>query len=368
MIAAGGTGGHIFPVLAVWDAIRKQHSEVSLIWVGSNHRIESTLIPSKNITFHGLKQTEFRRRLTFPNFLFNLRSAFYLIASVFDSYGIIKKEKPKFIITTGGFAGGPSGIAALLTRTPLVVIEPNVYPGLTNRVLGKFANRIFVAFPEAKDYFPSNRTIVAGIPARSEIIERNRENARASLMLDDDTLFILALGGSQGAASINKYLPDAVCLILKQRPDIRFRVAHQAGKQKSEAVIEKTVEMKPDLYQIYEFIEDMPTFLAAADIVVTRAGASTLSELAARNLPAVLIPYPHSSENHQLKNARAWEDAGAAICLEEGELSASSLASALLLLLTDSSRRISMGELASKFGDPLAADRIADAIEVFLKD
>jgi UDP-N-acetylglucosamine--N-acetylmuramyl-(pentapeptide) pyrophosphoryl-undecaprenol N-acetylglucosamine transferase len=367
LIAAGGTGGHIFPALAVWSEIARRHPEIAVTWLGSSHRMESKLIPSKGIDFIGLRQTEFRRRPSLSNLAYNIRSLWYLQSSFWRAVGYLRRLRPRLVLTTGGFAGGSTGLAANLVRTPLAIIEPNALPGLTNRYLGKRAAGVFVTYPQAAAFFPQSKTYVLGTPSRREVIEKDRGEARRALRIGDETLLILAMGGSQGAAGINRILPEAARLVALDRPDIDFRVIHQCGQGKIDSVAVDRTALPMDRYQVLEFIEDTPTHLAAADIVVSRAGASTLSEIACRSLPAVLIPYPHSAENHQVKNARSWEASGAAFCVEEKDLTASGLAADLLLLLTDKTKRDSMSREATKFGDSRAAERIVDLLEPFLE-
>jgi len=363
LIAAGGTGGHIFPALAVLEVLRRRHPEMKVTWVGSSHRMESTLIPSRGIEFVGLRQTEIRRGLNPMNILYNTRTLFLLIGSVFRSVGLIRRIRPGIILTTGGFAAGAAGLAAWMTRTPLAIIEPNAYPGLTNRFLGKRASAVFTAYPEAKTFFREKKTHAIGSPARIEVVERDRKSARAQLGLGDDTLMLLAMGGSQGAAGINRTLPESVKLISMTARGMDLRVVHQCGRGKLDQVVVDRKALPESRYSVVEFIDDIPTYLAAADAVVCRAGASTLSEVACRGLASVIVPYPFSAENHQVRNARAWESAGAALCIEESELNPSHLANKIVILLTDPRMRNVMGEKARKFGDPSAAEKIADIIE-----
>ncbi|HDS29580.1 MAG TPA: undecaprenyldiphospho-muramoylpentapeptide beta-N-acetylglucosaminyltransferase [Firmicutes bacterium] len=368
IIAAGGSGGHIFPALAVWGAISRNHPEYKLTWVGSSHKMESSLIPSRGIQFIGLRQTELRRKPTLSNFLYNIRTLWFLVSSVFHSIGILRKLKPKFVLSTGGFAAGAIGIAAEMTRVPLIIVEPNAYPGMTNRYLGRKASAVFIAYDETKRHFPPEKTHMVGIPARREVVEKDRLQARMELGLDNDTLFILAMGGSQGAAGINRILPDAVSLLTNERPDLNFKILHQCGREKSGNLKINEKLTKDEKYEVAEFIDDIPLYLAAADIVVSRAGASTLTEIASRGLPAILIPYPHSAENHQVKNAKSWENGKAAICIEEKNLSPETLMRSLLILIKDPSKRAEMGKSAMKFGNPLAGEKIADIIQSLIED
>ena len=368
LIAAGGTGGHIFPALAVWETLSERRSDLELTWLGSSDRIESKLIPEKGIEFIPLKATGFRRKPTPANIAYNFRSIWFLISAIFRSIGVINKFKPIIVLTTGGFAAGAVGLAAILTRTPLVIIEPNALPGMTNRFLGKYAKLVCVAYTKAKSHFPSNKTKLTGVPARKEIAGKNREESRRELGIDNETLFVLALGGSQGALGINRNLPESVKLISTDRPDLRIKVVHQYGTGKENTVAVLKEPLPEDIYKLVPFIEDVPTWLAASDIVITRAGASTLSEIACRGIPAIIIPFPHSAENHQVENAKSWESAGAAFCIEEKDLTPASLATAMLLLLSDPKKRESMGREALKFGDPDATNRIAGFIESLISN
>ncbi len=348
------------------EVLAERHPHIRFAWLGSSHRMESRLIPSRGIGFIGLRQTELRRRPTPANILYNIRTLWFLLRSIFQSIGIVRKLKPCMVLNTGGFAAGAAGIAAWLTGTPLIIIEPNAYPGITNKWLGKRARLVFTAYPDANRFFPKDRIISTGAPARREIVAKDRNQARAELGITDE-IMILAMGGSQGAKSINRLLPDAIKRVIQNKPDIRLRVIHQCGHEKSGNVdVDRTV-LPQSIYQVIEFIDDVPTYLAAADIVISRAGASTLSEIGCRGLPSILIPYPRSSENHQVKNARAWEAAGAAICIEESELNPGSLGDRLSKLLNDPQKRAAMGEAAKQFGNPSAAEKIADRLDQFIR-
>jgi len=363
LIAAGGTGGHIFPALAVLDVLLERHPDLVPAWIGSDDRMESKLVPSRGIEFHGLRQTGFRRNPTPANILYNTRSLWYLIAAIFRSIGIIRKLKPKFILATGGFAAGAAGLAAWLTGTAIALIEPNAYPGLTNRFLGKCAKVVFTAYPQAASHFPADRVHTTGVPARREIINKNRNEARESLGLDDATLMILGMGGSQGAAKINTILPQAVNLLKEQRGLDGMQIIHQCGKGKSSTVNIDPNTIPETHYKIIEFIDDTPTYIASADIVICRAGASTLSEIGCRGIPSIMIPLPISAENHQVKNALAWESAGASICLEEIKLNPDVLAGKISYLLDNPDKRSEMGSKARSLADPSASESIVDILE-----
>ncbi len=363
LVAAGGTGGHIFPAIAVLEVLSERHPELEIKWLGSSHRMESKLIPDRGIDFIGLRQTEIRRKLTLGNIFYNVRTLWFLARSIFQSVGIIRKHKPSIVLSTGGFAAGAAGIAAGLTGTPLAIVEPNAYPGLTNRWLGKHASAVFTAYPEASKHFPESVVHATGAPARREVISASRDDARMSLGINDDILMVLAMGGSQGASINNNNLPDAISSLIEKNIDLKIFVVHQCGMGKSGAVKINRNTLPEKMYKVVEFIEDTPTYLAASDLIISRAGASTLSEICCRGLPSILIPLSTSAENHQVVNARAWESKGAAFCIEEKELSPEILAEKIGLLLTDPNLRKKMGTAASESGDPSAAERIADHLE-----
>jgi UDP-N-acetylglucosamine--N-acetylmuramyl-(pentapeptide) pyrophosphoryl-undecaprenol N-acetylglucosamine transferase len=367
LIAAGGTGGHIFPALSVLEVLTQRHPDLKVTWLGCSHRMESRLIPSRGIDFIGLRQTEIRRKISFGNIFYNIRTLWFLAVSIFRSIGIVRKLKPDFVLTTGGFAAGALGLASWMTRTPLVIIEPNAYPGLTNRYLGKHAKIIFTAYVQAEKFFPANRTVTTGAPARRDVVKTDRKDARNRLGLADDMLLILATGGSQGARGINSVLPDSIKILRSKGVPVDFKTIHQCGEGKLDNVKIDRHVLPGSSYEVIEFMENLPEYLAASDIVVSRAGASTLSEIACRGLPAIIIPYPESSENHQVINARQWEKSGAAFCIEEKNLGPLNLADKIEILVTDPEKRMSMGENARKFGDANAQVKIADQLEEFLK-
>jgi UDP-N-acetylglucosamine--N-acetylmuramyl-(pentapeptide) pyrophosphoryl-undecaprenol N-acetylglucosamine transferase len=367
IIAAGGTGGHIFPALAVWQILSDRCPTLELTWIGTSHRMESTLIPAKGINFIGLRQTEIRRKISPGNIIYNSRSVWFLLAAFIKATGLVRKIRPKFILTTGGFAGGAVGLAAWLTGTPLAIIEPNAYPGLTNRFLGKRARFVFTAYKQAEKYFPLKNAMTTGSPARKEIIDIDTKSARLKLGLDEKMIMILAMGGSQGAKGINDVLPDAMNITVNCAAGINLKVIHQCGKGKVGSIMIDRKTLPESIYEIREFIDDVPTYLGASDIVISRAGASTLSEIACRGVPSILVPYPHSAENHQVINAREWKNSSAAWCIEEKDLTPEILADKIKALISDSKLRISMGEKARQFGNPSAAGNIADKLEELLK-
>jgi UDP-N-acetylglucosamine--N-acetylmuramyl-(pentapeptide) pyrophosphoryl-undecaprenol N-acetylglucosamine transferase len=290
----------------------------------------------------------------------------YLNKAIGEAKKLINELNPAVIISTGGFAAGATGLAAGMTRTPLVIIEPNAYPGLTNKKLGPAAEMIFISYDSAREFFPVDKTFNYGVPTRKALFEIDRNEARQKLGIAEDTVMVLATGGSQGADSININLPFGILQMVRDFEDIDIKVFHQAGKGRIDEARIFREEMDDDMYEVVEFIEDMPTHLAAADIVVSRAGASTLAEISAVGVASIIFPFPKAAENHQYKNAKEWEDAGATILLTDGSTNIGDMTASLSRLFYDRSVRDEMAAASRKFSHPDSAKNIADKLDKFL--
>jgi UDP-N-acetylglucosamine--N-acetylmuramyl-(pentapeptide) pyrophosphoryl-undecaprenol N-acetylglucosamine transferase len=339
LILAGGTGGHIFPGLAVARALAAQ--SVAVEWLGAEGAMETRLVPAAGIALHtlpvrGLRGGGLLRRLTAP---------FMLLRAVLGAVRLLRRLQPRCVLSFGGFAAGPGGFAAWLLRRPLLLHESNRAPGLTNRLLARFARRRLVGMPGT-----FAREEVVGNPVRAEIAAlpapAQRERAPGPLRL-------LVVGGSQGARALNLHLPEALRL-----SGVCCEIRHQTGAAVLEATAQRYREagLRADTVA---FIEDMPTAYRWADLVVCRAGASTLAELCAVGLPAVLVPLPTAADDHQSRNADWLVEAGAALKLSEGEGFVQRLAGALTQLATDPARAAAMAEAARRLARVDAAERVA---------
>ncbi|MBE5316405.1 MAG: undecaprenyldiphospho-muramoylpentapeptide beta-N-acetylglucosaminyltransferase [Xanthomonadales bacterium] len=339
LILAGGTGGHIFPGLAVARALAAQ--SVAVEWLGAEGAMETRLVPAAGIALHilpvrGLRGGGWVRRLTAP---------FMLLRAVFGAMRLLRRLQPRCVLSFGGFAAGPGGLAAWLLRRPLLLHESNRAPGLTNRLLARFARRRLVGMPGtfAREEVVGNpvRAEIAGLPAPAQ-----RERAPGPLRL-------LVVGGSQGARALNQHLPEALRL-----SGVCCEIRHQTGATALDATAQRYREagLRADTVA---FIEDMPTAYRWADLVVCRAGASTLAELCAVGLPAVLVPLPTAADDHQSRNADWLVEAGAALKLSEGEGFVQRLAGALAQLATDPARAAAMAEAARRLARVDAAERVA---------
>lgn len=345
MIMAGGTGGHVFPGLAVAEILRER--ERGVVWLGTRHGLEARVVPAHGIEIHWISIAGVRGR----GLLAWLAAPFKIVTAIWQALTALRRCRPAVVLGMGGFVAGPGGIAAWLTRKPLLIHEQNAIAGTTNRLLARFAVRIFEGFP--RSFPPGTDAVTVGNPIRREIAalarrpEWSRESRRPRL---------LVIGGSQGALALNQTVPAALALL---DPERRPRVRHQAGRTigaARAAYADARVEA-----EIVEFIEDMAASYEWADLVVARAGALTIAELAAAGVGAILVPYPHAVDGHQTRNAEHFTSEGAGILLPESELGPERLALALEQCLTGPGTLETMSRAARRLARPDAAERIADA-------
>jgi UDP-N-acetylglucosamine--N-acetylmuramyl-(pentapeptide) pyrophosphoryl-undecaprenol N-acetylglucosamine transferase len=351
LIMAGGTGGHIFPGLAVADCLRLR--EVPVRWLGARGAMESQRVPAAGIALDvvdisGLRGKGLKRWLYMP---------VNLIRAVRQSFELIGQHRPACAVSFGGYAAAPGGMAALLRGVPLLVHEQNRIPGLTNRFLARLAKHVFQAFPGT---WPAGRhAVTCGNPVRRALTQLPPPSVRLSGRSGKPRL--LVTGGSQGAQALNRVVPQAIALLHGAAvPEVR----HQAGKNR--AVETSAAYAAAGLEaQVDEFIEDMAAAYAWADLVVCRSGALTVSELAAVGIGSVLVPFPHAVDDHQTRNAEFLVEAGAARLLPEPACDAESLARVLQSLLVDRVTLIRMAEAAQSLAIPDSAARVAEACMEF---
>ncbi len=346
MIMAGGTGGHVFPALALAEVLRQRGAR--LVWLGTAKGIEARLVPEAGITLHFLSVEGVRGR----GLIGLIKAPFMILLALGQALQLVRQEQPDLVVGFGGFASGPGGLAARLLGKPLVIHEQNAVAGTTNRLLMRVTRHRLMAFPEA---LVDGQLV--GNPVRDAIAALPEPRARYTTRLAEKaTLRILVLGGSLGAQAINRLLPAALGqLPAEERPE----VWHQAGRQH--------VEQTRELYQqrhvdgrVEAFIDDMAAAYAWADVVICRAGALTLAEIAVAGVASLLIPLPNAIDNHQWFNARYLGDADAALVYQQSELSAEKLATLLLTELRDRETLLAMAERARTLALPDAARRMAD--------
>ena len=326
LFAGGGTAGHINPALAIAGTVRSRQPDAEILSVGAKGGMECRLVPEAGYTIRPISISGFQRKLTLKNIAKNVRTVGQLLTSSAQSKKILKDFKPDICVGTGGYVSGPILRMASKMGIPIIIHEQNAFPGVTTKMLAEHARRVMLAVEDAKKYLPETcKFAVTGNPVRPEILSAKREASRRKLKLDHRPV-ILSFGGSLGARKINEPIADLIAWSTK---DDRYQHIHaygQYGKWFPDLLREKGVDLKahPNL-DIREYIRNMPTCLAAADLVICRAGAITLSELQAQGKASILIPSPNVAENHQYHNAMAMVNRRAAAILEEKELSGESL-------------------------------------------
>jgi len=348
LIAGGGTGGHLFPGIALAEEVITRHPDNQVLFVGTQHGLESTIVPREGFRLETIDVTGLKGKGIFRLLagLFRLPRAFW------QSWRILSREKPSVVVGVGGYASGPMVLAAALRGIPTAVQEQNALPGMTNRILGRFVDAVFIAFKEARDHFPKRKTHLLGNPIRRKLLDNFLRPREAT-----GRFTLLVTGGSQGAHRLNARVLEAM---KEMGEDARtLQVIHQTGPRDREEV-EAAYRALGVEAEVHDFIRDMPATYTRADLVVCRAGATTLAEITVARKASVLVPFPYAADNHQEVNAGALVDAGAAIMLRESELDGPRLAAIVRELHADSDRRKRMERAAGLLGRPEAAREIAD--------
>lgn len=363
VFAGGGTAGHINPALAIAGYVKEQQPDAEILYIGCKGGMEERLVPQAGYEFKGIIVQGFRRKLTPKGFAENIVTIKKAISAEKDAKAIIKEFAPDICIGTGGYVSGPVLRAAAKLGIPTLIHEQNAYPGITNKMLAKSADRVMLAMPAAKKHFKGKcRFAETGNPVRGEILSAERESARKTLGLDERPV-ILSFGGSLGADIINKSLAD---IISRSAKDGKYQHIHaygQYGKWFPDLLREKGADPeKADNLDIREYINDMPVCLAAADVVVARAGAITLSEIQVKGKPSVLIPSPNVAENHQYHNAMSLVEKNAAVMIEEKDLTPEKLTEEIDKLASDPERLAEYSANAKKMAVSDSAKRIYSII------
>ncbi len=362
LFATGGTGGHINPALAVAGYIRENYPKAEILFVGTADRMEAQLVPAAGFNFKTIEIQGFSRELNFGGLKHNLKTIKLLLKSEGQAKKIIQEFDPDAVIGFGGYVSGPVLSVAARMGIPTAVHEQNAFPGVTNKNLAKKVDVVMLTAPEAEKLLkPKNPCVVTGLPIRGEIISANKEFARAEMKLDSRPL-ILSMGGSLGARAIN----EAVKRLIEKRYEKNdCYYLHATGKAGSAMIedIGKEIDLSANpQIMLREYINDMDRCLAAADLVVCRAGASSLSEIQALGKPSILVPYPYAAENHQYYNAKTMSDRDAAILIEEKYFTGERLLSEVEALLADTDRLKRMGENAKAMAILDASQRITECV------
>lgn len=345
LIAGGGTGGHIMPALAIADALQKQY-QAELLFVGTPRGLESRLVPQAGHLLELIQVGQLKN----VSFATRLRTFIDLPISVLTCRRLLKRFRPDVVVGVGGYASGPAMIAAILARIPTLAVEPNAFPGLANRLVGKHVTAAVVNFEPALKFFRNAQ--VTGIPVRVEFFQ-------LQLRPEDAPPHLLIFGGSQGASVLNRTMPQIVSRLLDAVPGLT--ILHQAGARHAEETRAAYVASgaDPGRWQVYAFLDDMAKRFEDADLILSRSGASTVAEEMAAGKPALLVPFPGAADDHQRKNAEVMAGAGAAKMLIELEMTPERLLESLVAMLKDRAELRAMGERAQKLAHPDAAAQIA---------
>ncbi len=357
LIAGGGTGGHVYPALAIAEAIRAQCPEAVLAFAGTRERLEWRAVPAAGYSIYPITAAALPRRLS----LRALRLPEKLARGFFESLRLIRAFDPDVVVGTGGYVSAPVLLAAWLLRRPIVIQEQNAFPGLTNRLLGRWAARVYIAFPEAQAYFPADRCVLSGNPVRNAFRQVSRLEARRRFGLPEEAQVLLVFGGSLGSAVLNEALMQAVPTLLDEP---RLYLLWQTGRTHYKAVRQQLLALTKQVHhriRLLPYLEDMAAAYAAADLALCRAGALTCSELMVTGTPAILVPATQVAADHQRRNAESMVRAGAARHLPETELS-TRLVNEVWTLLADAAQRAAMAEAARRMARPEAAAQIATTV------
>jgi UDP-N-acetylglucosamine--N-acetylmuramyl-(pentapeptide) pyrophosphoryl-undecaprenol N-acetylglucosamine transferase len=355
IISGGGTGGHIFPAIAIADALKQRWPDVDLLFVGASDRMEMQKVPAAGYRIKGLWISGLQRRLTLKNLLFPLK----LVVSLMQSFIVLLRFKPDFAVGTGGFASGPLLYVATQKNIPSLIQEQNSFPGITNKFLAKRVQSICVAYQHMARYFPVSKLVLTGNPIRKNLtVQTDSTQSKLSFGFNPSAPVLLIVGGSLGAKRINELIQDKI-LFFKES---NYQILWQCG------------ELYHSQYRIYDngsnicvadFIKDMSVAYAAADVIISRAGALAVSELCLVAKPVIFIPSPNVAEDHQTKNAQSLVEAEAALMIKERDLD-SEFEKEFLNLISDAERQKNFSANMKKLAKTDAAERIVDEIEKLL--
>jgi UDP-N-acetylglucosamine--N-acetylmuramyl-(pentapeptide) pyrophosphoryl-undecaprenol N-acetylglucosamine transferase len=352
IISGGGTGGHIYPAIAIANELKNRFPDAEFLFVGANDKMEMQKVPQAGYAIEGLWIAGIQRKITLQNAMFPMK----LVSSLLKSRSIIKKFKPDAVIGTGGFASGPLLQMANSMNIPTVIQEQNSYPGITNKLLSKKANTICVAYENLERFFPKEKIVFTGNPVRQDIldIDSKRSEALSYFNLDANKKTLLVIGGSLGARRINQLMAKEIDFLLTNNLQIIWQCGNlYLSEYKQFSEVENV--------QVISFIDRMDLIYAAADFVISRAGASSVSELCLVGKPTLFIPSPNVAEDHQTKNAKAITDKNGALLLKESELD-EKFESVFNKLIRDENLQKALGENMRQLAKPNATRDIVEEI------
>lgn len=351
VVSGGGTGGHIYPALALINEIKKHQSNVEFLYIGTEKGLENDIVKRAGIPFKAVEITGFKRKLSFEN----VKTVTRFLRGVQLSKKYLKEFKPDVVIGTGGYVCGPVVYAASKLKIPSVIHEQNSLPGITNKFLARFVDKVAICFEEAKKYFPEHKVVLTGNPRASEVLGQDATKGRQSLGLKENVKTVLIFGGSRGAKAIN----EAVLHMMPSLKNKSYQIVYVTGEVHYTKVMEEMKSLKDSTGVIIKpFLHNMPEVLSSVDLIVSRAGATSLAEITALGIPSILIPSPYVTANHQVENAKSLSDHDAAIMLREQDLNGESLLTKIEEIVLDDQKLTAMKQASKKLGIPDAATRL----------
>ncbi len=362
LIAAGGTGGHVNPALALAQEIKSRYPDAEILFVGTQNKLEATLVPKAGFAFESIDVTGFQRSFAVSDMIYNLGTLRRLLFVTGKCKKIIRQFAPDVALGFGGYVSGPVIRTAHKLGIKTAIHEQNAFPGKTNIALSRYVDAVMLTSPEAEKYLKGNSApVVTGLPVRKEILAVEKESARRELGIPQDKTVVLSTGGSLGAAALN----DVMCEVIPDMLDSGVVFIHgygQNGKDVPEKLANKGVDLKNENLMVSEYIFDMARYMAAADLVVSRAGASSLAEIKVLGKASYLIPYPYASENHQYHNALSLVNRDAAMVCEQKELTAEKIENVIKDLCTNKQKYVEIGRNARNLAICDAQKKICDIV------
>lgn len=356
ILSGGGTGGHIYPALAIGEALKKRVEDVDILYVGKKDSMEEELAKKEGLNFAPVHIQGFPRKKINKESILTMME---LLRGLHDAGQILREFKPDVVIGTGGYVCAPIVLKAQSKHIATVIQEQNAYPGKTNRLLAKRVDLIAYSFKEAEHFFPEHtKKLYTGNPIRSSFQKVQREKALQTLGLDDKKPLVLSFGGSGGQESTN----DAILEIMEKHKELPFHLVHITGKEHYDGFMDRMPEADEDSYTILDYSHQIPEFLAVAKLVVASSSAMTLAEISAMHLPSILIPKAYTAGNHQYHNAISYKKADAAEVIEEKDLNGDVLFNAMEDLLGNEEKSKAMGNHAYGLINPKGTEEIVDAI------
>ncbi len=360
VIAGGGTGGHVFPGIAVAKEFKKRLDNIEVVFIGTPEGIETRVVPKEGFDIKLIRSEGIVGRSAYKT----IRSTIKIPLSIKDSYVILKDLKPDVVLGVGGYCSGPVLLTAFLMGVPTIIHEQNTIPGLTNKMLGKFVNVVAVTYLESLDFFPKDKTYLTGNPIRDEILKGDRDRGYNTFGLDRGLFTIFVFGGSSGASNINKALSESLVYLEDFKEKIQF--LHQTGERDFNFVRE-FYHARGFRGTVVPFTHDMADAYAVADLIISRAGATTLAELTTCGKAAILVPYPFAAGNHQEANARKLWDLGAAQIILDRELNGRTLSDLVRYLLEEPDAIGEMERISRSVGRPDATKKILELMMRIVK-